>query len=1288
MPSLDEEADTLGSESQFGDRDDGWQLSLQESTLAGEVALSAVLAAVLPETSQEVELGRYRVLRKLGAGGMGDVYEARRIGSDESVALKTLMRPSPRQLVRFKQEFRLLADLPHPNLVRLHELDVRSADRAFFTMEIVAGQPFVSWVRRDAREGSPPDVARLEDAFYQLSKGLAHLHDHGCVHRDIKPSNVLVRADGHVVILDFGLAFDLDEPDRGVTFDDETLGTPAYMAPEQARNERVGSAADCYAVGVMLHQCLTGRLPHQGTALQVLSKKQDTLAPDPDLDRAPSHLRRACLELLARDPTRRPGAARLLEVFRREDRVVARASSGAAKPGIFVGRRAELDALDAAFARLGAGDGAVIVHLRGRSGYGKSALAGRFAARVRERDGAIVLTGRCREREILPYKGVDAVVDGLSAHLRHLPPDELEALRPTSASVLARVFPVLDGIWKDDSTIEQLGPSEVRNVSWAALREVLGGVARRRRLVVHIDDFQWADVDSARLLHGLLRPPDAPAAMLLIAYRSEASEAGSSEALGELEADEDLGVAAATIVDVGPLSTEHARELTDSLLLRRESGPTHTAERLESIVLRSGGIPFFIGQMVLAPREQDRSAELVVDARIDELAESVRRILEVVAVSNGPLTTQLVLELCPGARLEDVGHLCTMRLLVHDGSDAPQPEVRVEAAHDRVRETVLARLDADEQTRLHAAIGGRLLAQCQANTARADTLFIAVDHLDSGVSELAALGHDERATLTDLNCQVGERALASGAWVTALRYFEFARRCVQPWLDDARAGRGEHARCTAAAYGLAQALAMCEDPRSDEVFEELIGWSHSVRDRSRYLLRYLGLLEAASRWGDCFARGVAGLAELGVRLPLKPSLPRLLWTAWSAVRLVRALELDRLIEMPEVEDDHLRAVMGILGVIGTPALGIGHRSVLLIVERHARLTLRHGYQAWTIPGLANLAIGVSAIGKITEAGALSDDLLSRLSKRRPADATSLAKARAMTGVFVYPRCRPLRQMADYFAEGFGPAMSLGDRRLTEWYLALTAVLSLDAGATPLPELTRTIEDLRRRSQTSDSSEFMRITDLCLSVMRVLIEGPEHAEVLPPETPGWSQLTVHVATVRHVRVAVAFADFERAWSYAETIFEDFEEVLVGYYHTAFYALYCSIVMCERAQAGRVSRRAALRTTRRLRRVTRRWAKGCPANYEPMDAVVHAELLGLRGKFEVAMTQYERAVEIARANQMWWLQALASDRLARLAERHGHHLVARGAWTAAREAYASWGAQAVVARIDGDIEASQG
>ncbi|MCG8420436.1 MAG: protein kinase [Proteobacteria bacterium] len=244
---------------------------------------------------------RFEIIRELGVGGMGTVYEARDREQNQRVALKFLQQMDAKAILRFKGEYRVARDIHHRNLVRLGDL-FKEEGRWFFTMELISGVDIVKYVRPAV--GSF-DEDRLRSALGQLAAGLLALHRADQVHRDIKPSNVLVTGEGRIVLLDFGMTTALDAP--GELSSGSIMGTSQYMAPEQAMGETVTTSADWYSVGVLLYQLLTGEVPFKGDHVEIsLSKyRGDPPRPRDRIAGIPDDLDELCTALLSRDPASR-----------------------------------------------------------------------------------------------------------------------------------------------------------------------------------------------------------------------------------------------------------------------------------------------------------------------------------------------------------------------------------------------------------------------------------------------------------------------------------------------------------------------------------------------------------------------------------------------------------------------------------------------------------------------------------------------------------------------------------------------------------------------------------------------------------------------------------------------------------------------------------------------------------------------------------------------------------------------------------------------------------------------
>jgi hypothetical protein len=188
----------------------------------------------------------------------------------------------------------------------------------------------------------------------------------------------------------------------------------------------------------------------------------------------------------------------------------------------------------------------------------------------------------------------------------------------------------------------------------------------------------------------------------------------------------------------------------------------------------------------------------------------------------------------------------------------------------------------------------------------------------------------------------------------------------------------------------------------------------------------------------------------------------------------------------------------------------------------------------------------------------------------------------------------------------------------------------------------------------------------------------------PDWPEVIKMTSYAVTMRQIMVEVFLDQHERAWAPCQALEADYVQVFSGWYHTAFFATFSAIVMAERepVATSNAERRHIRRALRERRRTIRRWAEDCPENYQPMADIVDAEIFGLRGRFPEAMAAYERAAAAAEDHRIVWLVGLASHRLARLARRFGHRIVAKAALDAAHAAYEAWGATGVARRLQRD------
>jgi len=265
--------------------------------------------------SLPAQLGRYRLLRSLGQGGMGAVWVAFDSRLQREVALKIpLVNATANAAVieRFQREARLAASIEHPNFCSVHDVG-EDQGYHFYVMPIIPGKPLTAhW-----QMGEPWPLETAAALIMALASALAELHARGIIHRDLKPANVMVKPDGSVVLMDFGLARSVRSNDA-LTGTGQALGTPSYMAPAQVANDdkNVGPAADVWALGVMLYQLIGGCLPFTGTGFEVLGRILHMQPPLPSEHRpdADTRLDAICMQALSKDAHNRPQSMAALAV--------------------------------------------------------------------------------------------------------------------------------------------------------------------------------------------------------------------------------------------------------------------------------------------------------------------------------------------------------------------------------------------------------------------------------------------------------------------------------------------------------------------------------------------------------------------------------------------------------------------------------------------------------------------------------------------------------------------------------------------------------------------------------------------------------------------------------------------------------------------------------------------------------------------------------------------------------------------------------------------------------------
>ena len=606
---------------------------------------------------------RYQVLEVIGRGGMGEVCLADDVMLDRKVALKFVTAPGETgDLEQLLGEARVAAALDHPFICSIYEVTTLNR-RACIVMEYVRGESLERRLR-----GGPLPLGEALRVAEEIAEALDAAHKRRVVHRDLKPANVMLTEDGHVKVMDFGLAArlphseDVDQamtvaiaPTQGVV-----TGTPAYMAPEQVRGEPADRRSDIFAFGILLYELVSGTNPFQRAGIEatfVAILREPPAALRDQRPAMPPALDALVTRLLAKDPAARPQSfADVRGILRQLSGDLSSSTSLApaaivdrpAHDGGFrlIGREAERAQLLQIMQEARSGCGSLIL-LQGDAGVGKTRLAEEALVMAR-RLGCQTLVGRCHEQQGTP--ALIAYTEVLEEASRLMPASAFRQAIIASAPELAKLMPELHRLFPDMPPPLQLPPELRQRYLFTSVREFLTRCSRFMPLVIFIDDLQWADESTLQLTQHLAQKLASLPIVIIAAYREvdappvAESKSGIHRLLDRVRGQpRDVFTPQAIKAALDQLvGQRHARAIVlrqfthaDVQNALASLGKPHPPARLVTAFAdRTGGNPFFVAELFRHLKDEGRlfgaRNEWVRDLDLNdvELPDTVRVVLE------------------------------------------------------------------------------------------------------------------------------------------------------------------------------------------------------------------------------------------------------------------------------------------------------------------------------------------------------------------------------------------------------------------------------------------------------------------------------------------------------------------------------------------------------------------------------------------------------------------------------------------------------------------------------------
>ncbi len=1264
----------------------------------------------------------YSMTQRLAQGSESSVYRAVRAADEHPVILKIFepAYPSPEKIAWFKREFDLTRGLDVPEVVKALALE-KSDRRWWMVLDDCGGDSL------DRVIAKPLDVTEVLELAIGMVDAIGAVHQREVVHNNICPASFVHDARAGVVkLVDFRLASVLHRESPSLRDPNALEGTLAYISPEQTgrMNRTIDYRTDFYSLGATLYALLTGAPPFDSDDPMELVHCHLAKAPTPVRERSasvPRAVSELVMKLMAKTAEGRYQSTYGIRADLEELRSLL--SSGGDVESFRLGRRdvyerfqipqklygreQDLENLLGAFTHAGRADtNCELMLVAGRSGIGKSVLVRELHKPVTESRGYFIAGKFDQLQRTMPHSALVSAFRSLIQQLLGEGEEQLErwrsellhALGP-NGRVITDVIPEVQLIVGPQPEVQKLGANEAENRFNLVFQRFVRVFTRPRHpIALFLDDLQWADSASLKLVELLMQDSKPQSLLIIGAFRAD--EVGAKHAL--TSSTDKLRQAGAVIsrIDLDALSLGQLTQLIADTTRAEESESRSLAEL---VLGKTGGNPFYVGSFLDSIHQKGllaydreggrwrwddaeiRAADLtdnVVDmtiGRLGQLPEATRLLVCRAACigSAFSLDTLAAVDQCSAGdafeallpSIQEGFLLATSSPEVVDERLLPR---EYKFAHDRVQQAAYTLSKPDERGTLHLRIGRMMLGD--AGDELANRLFGILAHLNLGTELMEPT---ERLELAELNLQAARKAKSATAYDAACAYLRAGLGLLP---DDGWERQRE------LALSLSRELIEVDYLRGDYEAAELLAnevMAHGLSDLEKAEVHCLLVTQfiMRARYQEALEGVRAGLALVGQTLPRNDIDAAVEASMDEVTRNLGDREIASLLTESEMSDPRARVAARLLRIGMAPAYYDGPQLYSLVILKAVNLSLIHG----ATPDASNmyscfghLLSGLHDQFQAGEAfGKLGLQMAQRFGRRDLACASSFIWAN-----WVLPWTTHLPEALPLDEEGFQAGLDGGELTFAGYTVIYSLLYPMLLGRA-CDEVSREMDihlDFLERTKNQ------LCIDCCMGFRLILAnlagETPHRLSfdtadmseaaflALGEENQSWMGLCYfHI-----LKTQVLYLGGEPAAGLeSAALAEERIANIFGNAATAYHNLYTSL--CEIACCHDVDENERAERLERVRKNQARlglWADACPENWEHMHTLVEAELARLEGEVDRAMELYDRSTEQARRHRFLPQEALANERAATLCLEMGREDEARDRWAAAHYGYGLWGA----------------
>ncbi|GAB4193667.1 MAG: AAA family ATPase [Coleofasciculaceae cyanobacterium] len=1323
-----------------------------------------------------ITLPGYHVLTQIYESANSVVYRGIREEDDTAVIFKVLKEdyPTPNELTRYKQEYEITRSLNTDGVVKAYALEPYQRTLVII-LEDFGGLSLKQLRHGAVRHQAFISLSEFLNIAIKTAEILGNIHSSNVIHKDINPANIVYNPEiGIVKIIDFGISTQLTRENPTLKNPNVLEGTLAYMSPEQTgrMNRTLDYRTDFYSLGVTFYELLTGKLPFETNDALELVHCHIAKVPVPPhqlLPEIPLVLSDIVMKLMAKTAEERYQSAwglradlenclkQLQAIGNISDFPLGKSdiSDRFQIPQKLYGREAEVSTLLAAFERVAAhtdfdtdaqinGDNLQspiqnpkskieMMLVAGYSGIGKSALVQEIYKPITEKRGYFISGKFDQFQRNIPYS---AVVDAFQSLVQQLLTESEAQLNQwkeklltafgSNGQVIIDVIPEVELIVGKQPAVPKLGATETQNRFNLVFQNFIRAFCSKEHpLVIFLDDLQWADSATLKLIELMMTDADTQYLFLIGAYRD--NEVNPTHPLMmTLDGLRNVG-ATINFITLAPLDSKHISQLIADTL---HSDASSVKPLAELVVHKTGGNPFFVYEFLktlhaenlitfnLPQSPTPLSSPLskggqrgvggfgwqwdISNIEAKGITDNVVELM-IGKLKKLPPVTQQVLRLaaCVGAdfdlnTLSIISEKSTSEVskyltaAVQSGLILPTSELDEELLiqdykflHDRVQQAAYSLIDEQHKQEIHLKIGRLLLKNFEKHELE-ERIFDIVNHLNKGQSLLGDKWEKEQ--LARLNLIAGRKAKFSSAYQPALLYITNGMKLFphNSWEEDYHLTFSYHIE-----KGEIEYLTASWD-EALSTFDEALKHIDNLLDRCKITEYKVTLYRMKNDLESSLYLGVQTLDLLGIKLQAFPEADELIAEVNHANETIVARKIEDFIDLPEMQDPEKLAAMVLLRECVPPSYFLGSRLLFILGIKMIELSLTYGNNPHSSVGYIYYSLTLAFVAQDFETAYKFGRLALRLNDDKYQIKPYEALILNMWGGFVSHYTEHLDRSREHLIRGYYSGVENG---AYQWagYCAINFLCMCFWGTDSLKEVSEKIDKITPGLKKVDPNMVQYYYAIKATIYN-LIEPVEDWSVLDESL--WSNAkdilkfclekndlpTVFLEALCRLSLANWYSDSEKAIDYANYA----EKYLIGvtgiFMNPAFHFHQCLALSVGYNYADGEKQAQYVEKIKSNFEKFKLWSKHCPSTYLHQRLLIEAELARITGNTLEAQDLYDQAISSARENKFLQNEALASELAAKFWLGKGKEKIAKVYMSEAHYGYQRWGAKRKVEDLE--------